>query len=79
MDDSLAVLKDALKNYIDGAAAQKSDDPPDLRPIFAELDEAEKQALPFAPPRLKHFLEGKSYKKAYQFLCGGTPEKGSCS
>lgn len=61
-------LIEALERYFEAVQAQKSPNPPDLKPVFNELDEAEARVLPIAPPRLKHFLEGKSYRKAYNFL-----------
>lgn len=77
-EQTLIELKEALRNYVEAAQAQKSDSPPDLKPIFARLDRAEKEALPVAPPQLRHYLESKSYRKAYDLLCHVTPERGSC-
>ncbi|MEM9398869.1 MAG: hypothetical protein AAF984_01555 [Verrucomicrobiota bacterium] len=68
MTKELMILKTALETYFEAAAAQKSENPPDLKPIFENLDEAVKAAIPLASPRLKHFLESASYRKAYAFL-----------
>lgn len=63
-------LKGALERYFEAVRAQKSESPPDLLPIFRELDELEKSLAGGLHPRLKHFLENKSYRKAHDFLCG---------
>lgn len=63
-------LKGALELYFEAVRAQKSDSPPDLLPIFRELDELERGLSGALHPRLKHFLENKSYRKAHDFLCG---------
>jgi hypothetical protein len=47
-----------------GAAQPK----PDLRPIFARLDELALQLPADAPPDLRHYLQRKSYQKARAFL-----------
>jgi hypothetical protein len=41
---------------------------PDLRPIFARLDELASQLPADAPPDLRHYLQRKSYQKARAFL-----------
>jgi hypothetical protein len=63
-------LKQALDRYFVAVQAQKSASPPDLLPIFRELDALESRLAPLLSPRLKHFLENKSYRKAHDFLSG---------
>jgi hypothetical protein len=41
---------------------------PDLRPLFARLDELASQLPADAPPDLRHYLQRKSYQKARAFL-----------
>jgi hypothetical protein len=41
---------------------------PDVRPLFARLDELAKQLPASADPQLRHFLQRKSYEKARLFL-----------
>jgi len=41
---------------------------PDLRPLFARLEELAGQLPGSADPELRHFLQRKSYQKARVFL-----------
>jgi len=68
-------LKRALERYFEAVQAQKSALPPDLIPIFRELDSLELSLAGKLSPRLKHFLENKSYRKAHDFLTGATPDE----
>jgi hypothetical protein len=43
---------------------------PDLRPLFAHIDELAKQLSPDADEMLLHFLHKKSYEKARLYLQG---------
>jgi hypothetical protein len=43
---------------------------PDLRPLFARLDELTAQLPADADPELRHFLQRKSYEKALRLLEG---------
>jgi len=63
-------IKAALERYFEAVRAQKSPSPPDLLPIFKELDELEARLPTDIHPRLRHFLDNKSYRKAYDFLVG---------
>ena len=53
---------------------------PDLRPLFARIDELAKQLPPDADPTLLHYLHKKSYAKARLFLQGRDAENqiGNC-
>lgn len=53
---------------------------PDLRPVFARLDELTRQLPPQTAPDLLHYLHRKSYEKARLFLEGRGAENtaGSC-
>ena len=39
-----------------------------LRSIFATLEKLESELSPKLDPRLRHFMESKSYRKAYDYL-----------
>ena len=53
---------------------------PDLRPLFARLDELARQLPRDADPALLHYLHKKSYEKARLFLQGRDAENqvGNC-
>ena len=53
---------------------------PDLRPLFARLDELARQLPRDADPALAHYLHKKSYEKARLFLQGRDAENqaGNC-
>jgi hypothetical protein len=53
---------------------------PDLRPLFARIDELARQLPPETDPQLLHFLQRKSYEKARLFLADrhGEIRAGSC-
>ena len=54
---------------------------PDLLPVFAELDTLAGQLPPETSPRLRHYLQQKSYEKARLFLEGRESENatGNCT
>lgn len=53
---------------------------PDLRPLFARIDELTRQLPRDADPNLLHYLHKKSYEKARLFLQGREEEnqRGDC-
>lgn len=53
---------------------------PDLKPVFARLDELTRQLPPKTAPDLLHYMHRKSYEKARLFLEGRGAENaaGSC-
>ncbi|GAB4250056.1 MAG: hypothetical protein OHK005_16970 [Candidatus Methylacidiphilales bacterium] len=57
-----------LERYFNAVASQKTEQPEDLMTVFAEVDAAEARHREAMPPMLRHFFEGKSYRKAYDFL-----------
>jgi hypothetical protein len=67
-----------LDGMVKGMAA--ANPKPDLRPVFARLDELTGQLPPQTAPDLLHYLRRKSYEKARLFLEGRGAEnaKGSC-
>jgi hypothetical protein len=62
------LLHEALRDYLAAVAAQKSPHPPQLAPFFVRLDSLEKEHAAHFDPRLSHFLESKSYRKAHDYL-----------
>jgi len=61
-------LLSSLENYLTAVAAQKNSTPPDLVPLCIELENLHVALSPELHPQLQHFLESKSYRKAYDFL-----------
>ncbi|MFQ3670922.1 MAG: hypothetical protein SNJ84_05640 [Verrucomicrobiia bacterium] len=61
-------LLDALDLYFDAVASQKTDRPADLLAVFATVDAVEARHAAAMPPMLRHYFEGKSYRKARDFL-----------
>jgi hypothetical protein len=81
---TLNELKNALENYFEAIALQKSADEstrPPLRPHFEKLDQLAAQLPPHADPQLRHYMKQKSYEKALNFLSGRGDENldGSCT
>lgn len=50
----------------------------DLIGTLRKLDEVVQQNGKELNPRLRHFLENRSYEKALLWIDGGEPEKGVC-
>ena len=70
-------LFETLAAYLD--AVRKAGDPSvDLRAHFQKLDMLAKTLPPGTRPQLRHYLQQKSYRKAYEFLLGGNPQAGAC-
>ena len=56
----------------------KSAQPGELGASLCQLDEVLKDPETELHPRLRHFLENRSYEKALLWLDDGVPEKGAC-
>lgn len=61
-----------LERYFNAVASQKTAQPEDLMKVFAEVDVAENRHREAMPPILRHYFEGKSYRKAQAFLAAMT-------
>lgn len=62
-------LLDTLVELERLAAEMPSKNPkPDLKPIFARVEDLAKKLPPGTDPQLLHFLQRKSYQKARAFL-----------
>jgi hypothetical protein len=71
----------ALLELDEKAKSMRTANPkPDLRPLFARLDELERQLPPGTAPDLRHYLQRKSYEKARLLLEGRDAEnaRGNC-
>jgi len=64
----LKAIRAALEEYYRLIPLQAGGQPADMRPVIAELDRLSRECDPAVPPRLRHFLESKSYAKALLFL-----------
>ena len=58
----------ALQEYLLAVSAQKDPNPPDLIHHCLRLEQLESELSSQINPRLHHFLESKSYRKAHDFL-----------
>jgi len=67
-----------LDGTVKGMAA--ANPKPSLRPLFARLEDLERQLPAGADPMLRHYMQKKSYQKAMLFLQGHDAENaaGSC-
>jgi hypothetical protein len=75
---SLDDLKTALCGYYEAIDSQKTDQPMDLAAPMARLETFSLQPPADLHPQLRHYLESRSYRKAWTWVRGETPEKGSC-
>jgi hypothetical protein len=81
---SFSELRNALENYFEAIALQKSADEsqrPPLRPHFEKLDQLASQLPADTDPQLRHYMKQKSYEKALNFLSGQADQNidGSCT
>ena len=58
----------ALQEYLEAVASQKAPNPPDLLPHCVRLENLESEFSSQIDPRLAHFLDSKSYRKAHDYL-----------
>ena len=66
--DPQRLLLVALQEYLEAVASQKAPNQPDLLPHCVRLEELETKFSSQLDPRLAHFLESKSYRKAHDYL-----------
>ena len=62
------LILQALQEYLLAVSAQKDPNPPNLIPHCLRLEQLESELSSQINPRLHHFLESKSYRKAHDFL-----------
>ena len=68
LSSAASTLLKALEDYRSAVDAQKLPSPPDLIPYCLLLEQLEATLAPQLDPRLSHFLESKSYRKAHDYL-----------
>lgn len=80
MNPLLDDIRETLREYLDAVPRQKEPNPPDLLALFARLDALSEKLDASAPPELRHYMHGKSYRKAWNFLNGDQAAnvRGSC-
>jgi len=67
-----------IKSCLQVITNPKDAKPGEFKQTLARLDEIVREQKQSLNPRLRHFLENRSYQKAVVWLAGETPEKGSC-
>ena len=79
-DTTLARLAGALDDYFDAVPRQKEANPPDLLAIFSRLDVLQAEIDSRYPAQLRHYLQQKSYRKAWLYLQGRDADnlRGNC-
>ena len=66
----LSHIKQCLENYFDAVDSQQTAEPIELKPALMALEEISTNIQSEWPGRLKHYLESRSYRKAYAELGG---------
>ena len=72
------LFMDEIKSCLQIITNPKDAKPEEFKQSLARLDTLLKDYEQLLHPRLRHFLENRSYQKAVTWLKGETPEKGSC-
>jgi hypothetical protein len=73
MGPILGVLVETLEAYF-AAVKRSGDSSVDLQAYFQKLDMLARTLPPGTNPKLRHYLQQKSYRKAHEFLLGACPE-----
>lgn len=73
-------IRQTLQEYLDAVPRQREPNPPDLLALFARLDALNDRLAqdPAASPQLRHYMHGRSYRKAWNFLNSIENPRGSC-
>ena len=69
---------DEIKSCLEVITNPKNAKPGEFKQTLARLDSLVRDQKESLHPRLRHFLENRSYQKAVIWLKGETPEKGTC-
>lgn len=75
----LTQLSHCLNAYFEAVDSQKTDQPLDLAGPMTQLEGFSCHPPEDFHPQLKHFLESRSYRKAWTWIQGEVPAKGNCS
>lgn len=71
-------IRETLREYLDAVPRQREPNPPDLLALFARLDALNERLDSSVPAQLRHYMHGKSYRKAWNFLNDIPSAPGSC-
>ena len=69
---------DEIKESLLAIVSPNEKEKPNLLVALRKLDECVQESGNEMNPRLRHFLENRSYEKALLWIEGGEPEKGIC-
>ena len=78
LSEKMEGFMDEIKSCLQVITNPKDAKPGEFRETLARLDILLAQEKEDIHPRLRHFLEKRSYLKAVTWIEGGTPEKGIC-
>lgn len=76
--NELESVRQDLACYLEAVEATQAKRPADLSKAVYALEAHSKNPSPALPAPLRHYLESRSYRKAWEWLQGQTPAKGSC-
>lgn len=76
--NELETLRQDLARYLEAVEATQAKRPADLSSAVYALEAHSKHPSPALPAPLRHYLESRSYRKAWEWIQGQTPAKGSC-
>ena len=78
LSEKIEEFMDEIKSCLQVITNPKDAKPGEFRETLARLDILLVQEKENIHPRLRHFLENRSYLKAVTWIEGGSPEKGIC-
>ena len=78
LSEKMEEFMDEIKSCLQVITNPKDAKPGEFRETLARLDILLVQEKENIHPRLRHFLEKRSYLKAVTWIEGGSPEKGIC-
>lgn len=74
----LDAVRQSLSAYLEAVTASRTGASEGLARAVMDLEAHSVAPDPSLPGPLRHYLESRSYRKAWDWLQGQTPEKGSC-
>jgi hypothetical protein len=75
---TLEDLKAALSSYYQAIESQKSAQPLDLSPAITQLEIFSNNPPTHFHPQLRHYLESRSYRKAWAWIQSDSPSPANC-
>jgi|GEM_PF-874751 len=76
--NELETVRQDLVRYLEAVEATRAKRPAELSQAMYALEAHSKNPSPSLPAPLRHYLESRSYRKAWEWIQGQTPAKGSC-